>query len=115
MPAEAQGKWFEWLVAQELWRRRCILGEQIPESLPYWQSREHGLDYVLAHRLFLEVKRGQASPLEFTWFSRVFPTSNLIVVSASQFETQAIKGVTFEQFLDTGGRYPVWTKPSILL
>ena len=103
MPAEAQGKWFEWLVAQELWRRRCIPGEQIPESLPYWQSREHGLHYVLAQRLFLEVKRGQASPFEFTWFNRVFPTSNLIVVNASQFETQAIKGVTFEQFLGAGG------------
>ena len=96
MPAEVQGKWLEWLVAQELWRRRCIRGEQIPESLPYWQSREHGLDYVLTPQLFLEVKRGQASPLEFAWFSRVFPGSRLIVISASQFETEVIKGVSFE-------------------
>jgi predicted AAA+ superfamily ATPase len=41
--AEAQGLWLEWLAAQELWRRRCIRGEPIPELLPYWQSGEHGL------------------------------------------------------------------------
>jgi predicted AAA+ superfamily ATPase len=100
LPPEAQGKWFEWLVAQELWRRSCISGELIPESLPYWQSKEHGADFVLNQTLFLEVKRGQASPMEFGWFDRVFPSSRLIVVSSGEFETQAIKGVTFQQFLE---------------
>jgi predicted AAA+ superfamily ATPase len=99
LPAEVQGKWMEWLVAQELWRRRCIAGEQIPECLPYWQSREHGLDYVLGPRLFLEVKRGETSPVEFAWFSGVFPGARLIVVSASHFETPAIMGVKLEEFL----------------
>lgn len=99
LPAEAQGKWLEWLVAQELWRRRCIEGELIPELLPYWQSKEHGLDYVFTPKLFVEVKRGQASALEFAWFARAFPGSRLIVVCANQFETQAVTGLTFEQFL----------------
>jgi len=99
---EVQGKWFEWLTAQELWRRRCIAGELIPESLPYWQSREHGIDFVVGRGLLLEVKRGRASPMEFAWFNRVFPGSRLIVVGSSEFETQAIKGVTFRQFLESG-------------
>ncbi|MBN1834976.1 MAG: ATP-binding protein [Spirochaetales bacterium] len=102
LPEQAQGKWLEWLVAQELWRRRSIDGTQVPESLPYWQGKEHGLDYVVSPRLFVEVKRGRSSPVEFSWFPRVFRGARLIVVSASEFETEAIIGITFEQFLEAG-------------
>jgi len=100
LPEDDQGKWLEWLVAQELWRRRCIEGAQVPEALPYWQSREHGLDYVVSPKLFVEVKRGRSSPVEFAWFPRLFRGARLVVVSASEFETEAITGLTLEQFLE---------------
>jgi predicted AAA+ superfamily ATPase len=104
--AETQGRWLEWLVAQELWRQRCIRGEQIPELLPYWQGGEHGLDFVLGPGLFLEVKRGQTSPVEFAWFPRVFPKARLVVVSENRFESASVQGITLEDFL-SGTEPPV--------
>ena len=98
---EIQGRWLERLVAQELWRRRCIQGEQIPELLPYWQGGEHELDFVLGPGMYIEVKRGQASPVEFAWFPRAFAKARLLVVSASRFQTESIQGITFEDFLSS--------------
>ena len=72
----------------------------MPEALAYWQSREHGLDYVVSPKLFVEVKRGRSSPVEFSWFPRLFRGARLIVLSASEFETEAITGMTLEQFLE---------------
>ena len=96
---EAQGQWFEWLVSQELWRKRCIRGEEVPESVPYWQGREHGIDFVLDPRHFLKVKRGRSSPLDFAWFARTFPDSHLTVVGESRYKTDHIEGVAFHEFL----------------
>lgn len=99
LDASAKGKWLEWAVAQELWRRAAIRGEEFPEEMAHWQSQTHELDFVMAHSQFLEVKAGPTSPLEFAWFNRVFPRGELKVVSQSKFKTQQITAVTMEEFL----------------
>jgi predicted AAA+ superfamily ATPase len=33
LPEPVQGRWFEWLLAQEIWRRRALRGELTPEQL----------------------------------------------------------------------------------
>lgn len=99
LPADRQGVWLEWLVAQELWRRAAIRGAEIPEELPYWKSKEHELDFVLGPGEYLEVKRGRASPLEFGWFVKSHPRAHLTVVSQESFEAGAIQGLSFEDFM----------------
>jgi predicted AAA+ superfamily ATPase len=96
---EAKGAWYEWAVAQELWRRRAIAGVEVPEELCFWQSKEHELDFVLAPGEFLEVKHGRTSPLEFAWFSRVFPKAHLTVISQSRYETANLTGIGLDEFL----------------
>ena len=73
LPPEVQGTWLEWAVAQELFRRRCIAGEELPEQLLFWQSREHEIDFLVEPGHYLEVKRGPASAMDFTWFETVHP------------------------------------------
>ncbi len=102
LPEGEQGIWIEWLVAQELWRRAAIRGDFSPDTMAYWRSKEHELDFVLAPDSFLEVKRGQVTPLEFSWFPRCFAKGHLTVVSASRFETEQIRSVTLEHFLLEG-------------
>jgi uncharacterized protein len=36
LPEADQGRWFEWLLAQEIWRRRARRGEATPDQLGYW-------------------------------------------------------------------------------
>jgi len=45
---QCQGAWLEWAVAQELWRRAAVAGEDFPERMYYWQGGGHELDFVLA-------------------------------------------------------------------
>lgn len=97
-PAE-QGKFLEWLIAQELWRRAAILGVDSPEIQYFWQSATHELDFLLTKDSWLEVKRGNTSASEFFWFKKVFPKDNLIIVSASSFKNDFLLGLTFEDFL----------------
>jgi len=94
-----QGMWLEWLVSQELMRRKAINSDILFEPQLFWQTQQHELDFVLENKMFLEVKRGGCSPLEFSWFSKQFPHSKLIVVNKNQFETNTVKGVTLEEFL----------------
>ena len=97
----------EWLVAQELFRRLCIRDGETPESLPYWSSKDRKIDFAAdlgsevrsEDRSYIEVKRGETSPLEYAWFLKVFPDSHLTVISASRFETDRITGVTMADFL----------------
>jgi predicted AAA+ superfamily ATPase len=96
---ERQGVWYEWAVAQELFRRAALLGNGEPERVPYWQGGDHELDYVLADNRFVEVKRGRATALEFAWFQKVFPRGNLTVVCATPFEADQVVGVTLDAFL----------------
>jgi predicted AAA+ superfamily ATPase len=99
LPATRQAAWYEWAVAQELFRRAAIRGEPDPERLPYWQGGGHEIDFVVRGETFIEVKRGQASALEFTWFSKAVPRGHLTVVCATPFEADRIRGVSLEAFL----------------
>jgi predicted AAA+ superfamily ATPase len=99
LPPERQSVWLEWLVAQELHRRKALHGDAEPERLPFWQGGGHELDFVLGDDEFVEVKRGRSSALEFAWFARTFPKGMLTVVSSSRFESDRVRGVTMEDFL----------------
>jgi hypothetical protein len=74
-----------------------------PERLPFWQSQEHELDFVLSPTQFIEVKRGPVSPFELAWFTRIFPNARLTVIGQTPFETDRIRGVTIEDLLSAGG------------
>jgi len=65
----------------------------------HWRSKEHEIDFVLGPDSFLEVKLGTTTPLEFSWFARAFPKKKLTVVSQSNYETQAFRGIRLEEFL----------------
>lgn len=99
MAAQDKGMWVEWLVAQELWRRAAIDGQEAPELLPYWSSKQHELDFVSAGEWLIEVKFGRTGPLDFGWFARTFPRSRLLVVGGNTFETDRIVGVDLRGFL----------------
>ena len=99
LPPETQGQWLEWTIAQELFRRRCIAGDEVPELLLFWQSKEHELDFVLSPGSFLEVKRGPTAATDFGWFERALPGSKLLVVSDSSYEARCVRGVGIADYL----------------
>lgn len=94
-----RGVLLEWLVAQELWRRRVLKGLTNHEELLFWKSDKYELDFVDENGNFVEVKSGQVSPLEFAWFPKVFPKKKLTVICKNPFETEYVKGITIHQFL----------------
>lgn len=96
---QQQAMLFEWLVAQELWRRAAVRGEEIPEALPYWQSGEHEIDFVAAPDQLVEVKRGRSGPVEYAWFPRTFPRGRLTIVGRDRFTADRMEGVTHGDFL----------------
>ena len=96
---EEQSSMTEWLVAQEIWRRRAIRGDELPELMTFWQSKTHEIDFVLEHDEFLEVKHGKRSPVEFAWFAKLFPHAHLTVINKTRFETRHVRGITLEEFL----------------
>ena len=98
---QCQSGLLEWLVAQELWRRSAVQGDELSEEMAFWRSPSREIDFLVNEQLFLEVKRGKTSPIEFQWFPKIFPKSRLIVVSESKFETDCIVGMTIEDFLST--------------
>jgi predicted AAA+ superfamily ATPase len=99
LPPERQSVWLEWLVAQELHRRKALRGDPEPERLPYWHGGGHEIDFVVGDGEFVEVKRGRTSSLEFAWFARTFHEGRLTVVSSSRFESDRVRGVTIEDLL----------------
>ncbi|MGD9201546.1 MAG: AAA family ATPase [Chitinispirillia bacterium] len=94
-----QGIWFEWTVAQELWRRAAKKGNEFPELMMFWQSKNHEIDYVVDSMQFIEVKRGKSSPFDFTWFKTIFPEKKLTIINSERFETSFCDGITLEDFL----------------
>ena len=98
-----KSKWMEWLVAQELFRRQAIAGIDDPEAIWFWSSKEHEIDFVDHGRNLYAVKVGETSPVDFAWFSKVFPQRKLLVVGGSEFRSASIKGITIEQFLLSDG------------
>jgi len=99
LPEPVQGRWFEWLLAQEIWRRRALRGELTPEQLAYWQGGDHELDYVVRPDLVFESKRGGSSALEFAWFAKTFPKAELWIVGRDRFDGARIRGRTFADVL----------------
>lgn len=99
LPPETQAAFLEWLIAQELWRRNVLAGKGDPEAIGFWSSKEHEIDFVTSDLKFIEVKRGQANPLEFSWFSKVFPKNELTVISNMSFKSKQATGLTVEEFL----------------
>ena len=96
---EEQAKFWEWLVAQELWRRSASAGQEFPDGLRYWAAGGHEIDFVTPEKDLIEVKRGSASPLDFLWFPKSFPKKRLTLVNEKSFETSALRGLTMEEFL----------------
>lgn len=99
LASQDKGMWVEWLVAQELWRRAAIDGQQAPELLPYWSSKRHELDFVCHDAWLVEAKSGRTGPLEFGWFPKAFPRSRLLVIGSNSFATDRIVGVDLRSFL----------------
>ncbi len=46
----------------------------------------------------MQVRRGQACALDFSWFASQFPKEELTVISKAQFRTPSVQGMTFEEF-----------------
>jgi predicted AAA+ superfamily ATPase len=99
LPGKIQGRWFEWLVAQEVARRAALRGEPSPEMLNYWAGGGHEVDYVLRPDLLLEVELGGASPLDFAWFPATFPGARLTVITSRPFDAGPVSGVSMEDLL----------------
>jgi len=104
LPPEVQGRWWEWLVAQEIWRRAARAGEDAPEEMRYWAGGGHEIDYVVRDDLLIEVKRGGAEPMEFAWFPRTFPKGDLWIAGRERFAAERMRGSTIEDLL----RDPGW-------
>jgi predicted AAA+ superfamily ATPase len=96
---QSQGIWYEWLIAQELLRRSAISGEQMLEPLAFWQNKSHEIDFVDPKELFIDVKRGSTSALEFAWFANQFANKQLSVINAKKFQSKQISGMTMQDFL----------------
>ena len=102
LPGPERAKLVEWLVAQELWRRRIFMNRDEPERLSFWRSKNHEIDYVVDGDDFYEVKVGKATALEYSWFAKVFPGKKLTVVCSTPFEGRNVRGVTLHEFLMEG-------------
>jgi predicted AAA+ superfamily ATPase len=95
------GAIFEWTVAQEIWRRACIKAPgDLPDFMNFWQSKEREIDFVLPdEKIYVEVKAGKSSPIEFTWFPKCIQSGDLTVVNQSNFEATRITGLSLEDYL----------------
>lgn len=106
LPPPLKGTWYEWAVAQELWRRSVIDNAEFPEETAFWQSKDHEIDFVAKTGAFVEAKHGKASALDFAWFASTLPGEQLTVVCSTPFVSRNVKGITLESFLlgeDTRG------------
>lgn len=96
---DVQGMWYEWLIAQEIERRRASNGEVLLEPLSFWQSKTNEIDFYDPTQGFIEVKRGGCSALEFAWFASQFGGEKLTVINKNKFETDFLSGVSLEDYL----------------
>ncbi len=100
---EEMSVWWEWAVAQELWRRKVTAGEEMPETLFFWKNHEHELDFFKTKNHWIEVKLGRVKFSEFQWFAKSFPKDELTLINTEEFQEGAIQGVTLENFLRNKG------------
>jgi len=98
MPPEKQAYMIEWAVAQEIWRRAAIRGEEFPEVMAFFANKTNEIDFVTDDNALIEVKRGKANPMDFSWFNKMFPNSILTVINKNRFSTNSVKGITLEDF-----------------
>ncbi len=94
-----KGRWYEWLVAQEIWRRQAMTGSLIPESLKFWTDGKDEVDFVLDADTWLEVKAGQASPHEFSFLQNVRKETQLWVVATNKLHTKNAQSISIRNFL----------------
>jgi predicted AAA+ superfamily ATPase len=99
LPAEERAKFAEWLVAQELWRRAAVRGEEAAEQMAFWQAAGHELDFVATPKAAVEVKLGSTNPMEFAWFPRTFSRASLSVIGRDRWRAGSLEGMTLEDFL----------------
>lgn len=57
LPAGKQGKFYEWLVAQELWRRNSLREIEYQGELSYFRDGENEIDFIVGKNSAIEVKR----------------------------------------------------------
>jgi predicted AAA+ superfamily ATPase len=98
----ARGLLWESLVAQELFRRVYMRGEEHKTSIGFWKSDNHEIDFVTSNEEFYEVKCGSVTPMEFHWFTKSFPKKKLTIICDSTFETESIRAITLHDFLLEG-------------
>lgn len=99
LPAEERAKFAEWLVAQELWRRAAVRGEEAAEQMPFWQTAGHEIDFIATPQAAVEVKLGSTNPMEFAWFPRTFTRASLAVIGNDRWRAGSLEGMTLEDFL----------------
>ncbi len=104
---QQRGALYEWVVAQELWRRQQLALQQkktktvydlYSTELMYWNSDSHEIDFVTSQEEMFEVKAGNGTPLEFAWFSKIFPKKQLTIISDSEFETKHLRSIGLQDF-----------------
>jgi len=100
LPPKEQAMFYEWLVAQELVRKRAICGQEPLDPLYFWANSEHEMDFVPRPNEYLEIKRGQSSPIDFAWTKYQFPKAKIQVLCSTPFETDSIQAITVEQFIE---------------
>lgn len=103
-----KGAMYEWVVAQELWRREQLriqknhsktIDSLFEVELKYWASKDHEIDFVLPNGDFYEVKSGKVTATEFAWFYKSFPNKQLTLISEARFETKSLRAILLKQFL----------------
>ena len=99
LPATEQGKFYEWLVAQELWRRNSLRELEYQGELSYYRDGENELDFILNKNSAIEVKRGQASPHEFQWLHAEHPNLAVKVICSNTIDMRRVSSVSMEEFL----------------
>lgn len=108
LEGQQRGAMFEWVVAQELWRRQQLNLQRkkskasahlYSTDLMYWASKDHEIDFVLPDGHFFEVKSGKTTPHEFAWFPKTFPKKRLTIISESTFETNHLQSINLKDFL----------------
>lgn len=113
---QQKGAMFEWVVAQELWRRLQLEAQTAPSAdsqiilkkqksigshthLMYWASKTNEIDFVLPCGEMIEVKSGASSALEFNWFRKTHPKKKLKVICENTFDSDFSVGMTLKDFL----------------
>lgn len=67
--------------------------------MPHWSSKTREIDCVVRADRLIGCKRWQTSALEFGWFAKMFPRSELWIVGQDDFAGARTRGRTFTESL----------------